>query len=53
MHEARLRSDDLGEVGEKGNDVVLDLRLDRIDARDIEFGVLAFLPDCLRRLARE
>ncbi len=32
MHEARLRPDDLGEVGEEGDDVVLDLALDRVDA---------------------
>ena len=26
MHEARLRADDLGEMGEEGDDVVLDFR---------------------------
>ena len=36
VHEARLRADDLGEVGEEGDDVVLDLALDRVDARDVE-----------------
>ena len=41
MHEARLRPDDLGEVGEKRDDVVLDLRFDRVNARDVECGVLA------------
>ena len=36
VHEARLRPDDLGKMGEEGDDVVLDLALDRIDARDVE-----------------
>ena len=36
MHEARVGPDDLGEVGEEGDDVVLDLALDRVDALDIE-----------------
>lgn len=45
VHEARLGPDDLGEVGEEGDDVVLDLALDGIDARDVEFGGLALLPD--------
>ena len=47
VHEARLRADDLGEVGEEGDDVVLDLALDRVDARDVERGVLALVPDRL------
>ena len=47
MHEARLRADDLGQVRQEGDDVVLDLGLDGIDARDVEFGVLALLPDLL------
>ena len=49
MHEARLGPDDLGEVGEEGDDVVLDLALDRVDARDVERGVLALVPDRLGR----
>ena len=53
MHEARLRPDDLGEMGEEGDDVVLDLALDLVDARDVEFGVLALCPDLLRRLLRD
>ena len=47
MHEARLGADDLGEMGEKGDHVVLDLALDRIDARNVEGGVLALVPDFL------
>src|SRR5262249_12343084 len=47
MHEARLRPHDLGEVGEEGNHVVLDVALDRIDARDVELRMLALVPDCL------
>ncbi len=45
MHEARLRPDDLGQMGQEGDDVVLDLALDRVDARDVEGGVLALGPD--------
>ena len=44
MHEARLRADDLGEVRQEGDDVVLHLALDGVDARDIEDGVAALLP---------
>src|SRR5215472_5468662 len=47
MHETRLRSDDLGEAREERDDVVLDLALDRIDARDVELGVLSLVPDRL------
>src|SRR5262249_39889253 len=36
---------DLSQVGEKSNDVVLDLAFDRVNASDIEFGRLAFFPD--------
>ena len=36
MHEARFRADDLRQMGQEGDDVVLDLGLDRVDARDIE-----------------
>src|SRR5262245_25977333 len=52
MHEARLRSYDLSQVREKGDDVVLDLALDRIDARDIEGRGLALVPDLLGRRLR-
>src|SRR5262245_2577357 len=41
MKEARIRPDDLREMGEKGNDVVLDLALDLVDAPDVERRVLA------------
>ena len=44
MHEARLRPDDLGEMGQEGDDVVLDLALDRVDARDVEGGVAGPCP---------
>src|ERR1700716_1735586 len=52
MHEARLGSHDLRKGGQKGDDVVLDLALDRVDARDIELGRLAFVPDFLCRRLR-
>ncbi len=52
MDEPRLRPDDLGEMGQEGDDVVLDLALDLVDAGDVEFGVLAFRPYGLRRLFR-
>ena len=45
VHEARFGADDLGEVGQEGDDVVLDLALDLVDARDVELGVAALLPD--------
>ena len=47
MHVARLGADDLGQMGEERDDVVLDLALDRVDARDVELGVLALVPDFL------
>ena len=53
MHEARLGPDDLGEVGEEGDDVVLDLALDLVDARDVELGVPALVPDRLGRGLRD
>ena len=53
MHEARFRPDDLGEMGEEGDDVVLGLALDLVDARDVELGVLALGPDLRRRLLRD
>ncbi len=36
MDVARLGSDDFGKMRQKGNDVVLDLGLDRVDAGDVE-----------------
>ena len=38
MHETRLGSDDLGQMGQEGDDVVLDLGLDRVDPRHVEGG---------------
>ena len=47
MHKARLGTDDLGEMREEGDDVVLDLALDGVDARHVEGRVPAFVPDFL------
>ncbi len=44
MHEARLRADDLGEMRQEGDDVVLGLALDLVDARDVEGRVAAPCP---------
>ena len=44
VHEARLGADDLGQMGEEGDDVVLDLALDLVDARDVERGVASPSP---------
>ena len=52
MHETGLRADDLREVGEEGDDVVLDLALDGVDALDVEGGRAALAPDDLGRLRR-
>ena len=40
MHEARLRSDVLGDVGEEGDDVVFHVALDGVDALDLETSAL-------------
>ena len=53
MHEARVGADDFGEMGEEGDDVVLDLALDLVDARGVEGRRLPFLPDGLRRRLRD
>ena len=53
MHEARLGPDDLGQMGQEGDDVVLRLALDLIDAGDVEDGVAALVPDGRGRLLRE
>ena len=45
MDEARLRADDLGQVGEEGDDVMLGFAFDLVDAGDIESGVAALVPD--------
>ena len=39
MHEARRRADMLGQVGEEGDDVVLHLALDGVDAVDLELAL--------------
>ena len=53
VHEARFGSHQFGEVGQEGDDVVLDLRLDGVDARDVENRRLAFFADDARRLLRD
>ena len=53
VHEARIRADEFGEVGEEGDDVVLDLALDLVDPRDVELGVLALGPDGFGGLLRD
>ena len=53
MHEARFRADDLGEMRQEGDDVVLDLGFDRVDARDVELGGLALVPDRLGGVLRD
>ncbi len=53
MHEAGLGADDLGEMGEKGDHIVLDFTLDRIDACNVEFGVAAAVADFLGRRFRD
>ena len=45
VQEARLGPDDLGDVGQEGDDVVLGLALDLVDAVDVADGVAALLPD--------
>src|SRR5262249_33661383 len=46
MHEARFGADMLGEVGQKGDDVMMGFALDLVDAFDLE---LATLPYSTRR----
>ena len=53
VDKARLGPDDLGEMGEKGDDVVLDFALDLFDPRDVEFGRFAVCPDRLGGLLRD
>ena len=45
MHEARFGPDNLGKVRQEGDDVVLDLALDRVDASNVEACIPAFGPD--------
>ena len=47
MQEPRLGPDDLGDVGQKGDDIVLHLALDGVDAVDVEHRVAALFPDRL------
>ena len=47
VHEARLGADDLGQMRQEGDDVVLGLLLDGVDARDVERGLAALVPDGL------
>ena len=42
----------LGQMGQEGDDVMLDLALDLVDPRHVEFGVLALFPDLLGRVLR-
>ena len=44
MDEARLGPDEFGEMGQKGDDVVLRLALDLVDARDVEGGGICLCP---------
>jgi hypothetical protein len=53
MHEARLVvADDLGQMGQEGDDVMLGHRLDLVDAGHVELHVLGF-PHGLRVLLRD
>ena len=45
MHKARFRPHDFRQMGQEGDHVMLDLALDLVDPRHVEFGVLAFFPD--------
>ena len=47
VHEARLGADDLGQMGQEGDDVVLGLALDLVDPRDVEGGIPGLGPDRL------
>jgi hypothetical protein len=49
VHEARLGPDDLGQMGQEGDDVVLGLAFDLVDPRHVEGGLAALVPDLLRR----
>ena len=45
MHETRVGSDEFGEMGQEGDDIVLGHPLDLVDARDIEGDMAGALPD--------
>ena len=53
MNEASFRPDDFGKVREESDDVVFDLRFDRIDARNVELGGLALFPDFFCGILRD
>ena len=53
VHEARVRPDELGEMGEEGDDVVLGHALDLVDARHVEGDVPGLLPDRLGAFLRD
>ena len=50
VHEARVGADDLGEMRQEGDDVVLGLALDLVDARDVEGGARCPFPRSSWRL---
>jgi len=52
MDEARFIADELGQMREEGDDVVLHLALDFVDALYVEPRLAAALPDRLRGLLR-
>ena len=52
VDEARVRPDDLGQMGQEGDDVVPGLGFDGVDAGDVEGGVAALGPHGLGRRFR-
>ena len=50
MDEARIRPDEFGEMGQKGDDVMLGHALDLVDAVDVEGDVSGLVPDVFRAL---
>jgi hypothetical protein len=52
VNEARLGTDDLGQMGGEGDDVVLGFPLDLVDPRHVENHVAGLGPDRLRGLLR-
>ncbi len=53
VDETRVRPDEFGEMGEKGDHVVLGDALDLVDALDVELRRAALLPDGLCRFLRD
>ena len=49
MDEARVGTNEFGEVSEERDNVVLGHLFDLVDPRDVEFGLRPLLPDRLRR----